>query len=47
MDLRLVVKEIVGQVVADVAKDASAKNVDSHIPVPVENKMCETIERGC
>lgn len=35
-----VVQEIMGNVVADVPKDATAVNSRSNMPVPVENGVC-------
>lgn len=39
-----VVEEIVGQIVANVAKDATTKHSGSHVPVPGENGVCEIPE---
>lgn len=44
---RLVMQEVVGEVVADVAEDAPAEDGRCHIPVPVEDGVCEAIEWCC
>lgn len=37
-------KEVVGQVIADVSENAAAVDCDSYIPVPIENGMSELPE---
>ena len=38
------VEEVVGQVVTNVAEDATGENSGCDVPVPVEDGMCQVIE---
>ena len=44
---RLVVQEVMGQVVADIAKDASAKHRSGYIPVPVKDGVRKVVKWCC
>lgn len=44
LDLLLVVKEIVGQIVANIAKDTTTEDSSGCAPVPVEHSLCEIPE---
>jgi hypothetical protein len=44
---RLVVQEIVSQVITDVSKDAAAEDSGCNMPIPIEDCVGQFPERGC
>jgi len=42
-----VVQEVVGQIIADIAKDTSAEDSCSYVPVPIKDNVCEFPEGKC
>jgi len=47
LDVLLVVQEVMGQVVTDVAKDPSTEHSCCCVPIIEENRVGELVERGC
>ena len=45
-NLRSMMQEVMGQIVANVAEDAAAVDRDRDVPVPVEDEVGEAVE-GC